>query len=207
MFLEVSVNFKENIKYRESLNHRVILGEKLTAEEKEWFILNPTFNPLYDNEIYQKDIIQLVPNQQYSIIITLEHTGAQADEMFPIISGVTKKDCILFDEHYEVREVNDNVKKGPVRILWLMDLLKNPLQSHIYMCGSGKLDIKYGCEYYDPKVRLHKRESSICNFGYAMKKEIISENKVRYSCKHALDDRNDFSGLIFTVEWKISAND
>lgn len=207
MFLEVYVNFKENIEYRELLNHKVILGEKLTTEEKEWFILNPTFNPLYDNEIYQKDIIQLTPNQQYSIIITLEHTSAQADEVFPIISGITKKDSILFDEHYDVRDINGNVKKAPVRILGLLNLLKNPLQHLIYRCGSGKFDIGYGCEYYDPKMRLHKRESSKCNFGYAMKKEIISENKVRYSCKHPLDDRYDFSGLVFTVEWEISAND
>ena len=45
------MNYKESIEYRESLNHKVILGGKLTDEEKEWFVLNPTFNPLYDEEI------------------------------------------------------------------------------------------------------------------------------------------------------------
>ena len=174
----------------------------MTDEEKEWFVLNPTFNPLYDEEIYQKDIIQLIPNQQYSIIITLECARAQVGEMFPLIIGITKKDSILFDEDYEVRDINGNAKKSPVRMLGLLNLSNNPLQRLTYRCGSGKIGIEYGCEYYDPRMKLHKRESSKCHFGYAMKKEIISENKVRYNCKHPLSDRYDFESLIFTVEWE-----
>ena len=200
------MNFKENIEYRESLNRKVILGGKLNAEEKEWLIINPTFNPLYDKEIHQRDIIQLIPNQQYFIVITLEHTSVQADEMFPQFFGITKKDSILFDEHYEVRDINDTVKKAPVRILGLFNLCENPRQCFVYQCGSGKFGIGYGCEYYDTKMKLHKRESSKCHFGYAMKKEIISESKVRYNCKHPLAEQHDFASLIFTVEWEIGIN-
>ena len=173
----------------------------MTDEEKDWFVLNPTFNPLYDKEIYQKDIIKLIPSQQYSIIITLEHTSVRAGEMFPLIFGITKKDSILFDEDYVVRDNNGKIKKNPVRMLGLLNLSDKPLQSLIYKCGSGKIGIEYGCEYYDPKMNLYKRESSKCHFGYAMKKESVSENKVRYNCKHPLSDRYDFGSLIFTVEW------
>lgn len=201
------MNYKEIIEYRESLNHRVILGGKLTAEEKEWLILNPTFNPLYDEEIYQKDIIQLIPKQQYSIVITLEHTSVKVSEMFPLIFGITKKDSILFDEDYEVRDINGTVTKAPVRMLGLLNFSKNPLQRLTYRCGSGKLGIEYGCEYYDPKTKLHKRESSKCHFGYAMKKEIVSDNVIRYNCKHPLAERHCFDSLIFTIEWEIDTKE
>lgn len=196
------MNFKENIKYYEMLNHKVIIGEKLTAKEKEWFSLNPMFNPLYDEEAYQKDVIELIPNQQYSISITLENTCFQsAAEMYPVICGITKKDGIILDEQYEVTDINGNIKKGPVRMLALLNIREYSKQSLVYKCESGRLGVKYGCEYFDPKMKLYRRESSECHYGYAMKKEIISNSMIRYTCKHPLAEKYDFLGFSFVIEY------
>ena len=184
------------------LNHKAIIGEKLTAEEKAWFSLNPTFNPLYDEEIYQKDIIQLIPNQQYLISIILENTCFQSEEMYPVIYGITKKDSLILNEQYEVTDINGNIKKGSVRMLALLNTYEYSKQSLVYKCESGRFGVKYGCEYFDPKMKLYRREGSECHYGYAMKKEIISKRAVRYSCKHPLAEQHDFSGLSFIIEWK-----
>ena len=196
------MNYKESIEYRKQLNGKYFIKEKLTEEEKYWLLSTPTFNPLYEDAFYQEDAIELTSNRKYLITVRVEHMEYKIDDMIPLFSGITKKDTI-YTEDMEVFDLKNNIKKTPVRMLGLLNLKLGKEYEFYYNCGSGKLMVEYKCAYYDPKARLYKSESSICNMRYAMKKEQLTENKARYSCKHALADKNDLNGFVFTVEWHI----
>ena len=48
----LKMDFRENIKYRESMEVRACQGEKWTPEEKAWAAMNPIYSPLYDHPVF-----------------------------------------------------------------------------------------------------------------------------------------------------------
>lgn len=191
------MNHIEIIQQHVALTQKVLSGKKLTKDEKDWFATNPTFNEKYENPIYQKDVLSLSQNTSYNIKVTLEHIDDNVD-MIPIFSIVLGKGKIHLESL--VLEGGSN-NSSCVKSLGLFISKEQPTVSFVFETKNGYMRIEYQCEYYDPKMKLHKRETSVLNFGYGMKKEVVSENKIIYKCKHPLAEYGDFSSLVFSVEW------
>ena len=125
------MNFKENIKYREYLDHKVHLGEKLNQDEKEWGKLNPTFNPKYEEAYYQSDVIDIRPNSEYEFTLEVEHLK-DGYYIVPAFSGVSNKDRFTCDAESDF--------KKPARAI---TITTNDRFSFAYKSNSGKMKVQY----------------------------------------------------------------
>ena len=191
------MNFKENIKFRESINNKVYEGKKATKEEKEWFAVNPCYNELYDFPCYQRDIIHLKTNCTYCVTITFESSNS-CDMVIPLISVVLGKGEIISN----FLLTDSNVKnQSKIKALGVLISNENPISSILFKSANGYMSVKYQSQYFDDRQNIYKREASTVNLSYGMKKEYLNENKVRYRCKGRQDEKNEFDALVFTIEW------
>ena len=205
------MDFIENIEYRQELNKKVAAGKKLTPSEKEWCKTNPVYNGKYTEPCYQRDIIQLSPNSSYNIKVTLEYSpndniffeivdvcSPNPEVTIPTIGipwGRGEIKAHIIDQNPEEK----TSKK--VKFLGVLISKLRPTSSFVLNSEHGYMSIEYKHQYFKEKMKLYTRESSVLNFAYGMKKELVSDNKVRYTCKNPLADHGVFDDLIFSVEW------
>lgn len=165
-----------------ALREKIISQKEITKDDRFWCQTNPAYNPKYTEPVYMADIISFLPNALYNVRVNVESTKEKS-AMYPVISVCAGKGEINFDG--EAVDLYGRVSKGRVKCL-ACTAEKSALKVRSEF---GYLGIEYGCNL----------GTSALNFTYGMKKEIITENKVRYFCKHP--DEDNFNTLIFTVEW------
>ena len=188
-----------NVNRRKEINTKWMRKEKVTKEDREWCAINPTYNDRYGDSFYHKDIITLLPKQNYSITIEIE-SAPYGDKMIPTIGVAHGKGKIwgkTIDQ--ETREEVDFETK----YLGVCLTENKPIYSFNFVSQLGYLCVEYKCEYFDEISKVHVRAPSILNYSYAMRKEIVGDNKIRYFCKHAKADKDDFTALTFTIAWDI----
>ena len=191
------MDFIENIRYRNKILKKCYSNIKISAEEKYWCRVNPTFNEKYDFPCYQKDVIKLLENTPYIITVTLEHLD-ENKIMIPHIGVAEGKGNIVAK-----REAENGLKEFSTRILGVMISKDRPSSTFKFIAKNGYLAIEYECQYFDDKINTYRSEPSVLNFSYGMKKEIINENTCRFYCKYPLDEKCNFTSMIFTINWQI----
>ena len=192
------MDYLENIRRRKQISKKVNDRYKLTTEEKEWCAQNPLYNEKYEEPCYQSDVIELLPNHTYRITVVLESCNHLCDTI-PLIGVVLGKGEIR--AHRLDSSTGEEIE-FVTKILGVLISKERPVSSFLLKSKNGYMSVKYECQYFDTRMNLFTRESSIVNLAYGMKKEIINEHKVRYTCKHPLDERNTFKALTFTINWE-----
>ena len=191
-------HYIEEIAYEKKLYQKAIKGEKITSDERKWLLTHSSYNMEYGIIAYKTAIEQLETNTLYSIKIKVESISYK-DRICPTIAVPVKSGWLFTD--FDV--YNYDGKLNPSRKVRMLCVDFNESSEFIvdYRSSSGLLAVTYECDYYDEKMKLHKREASDgANLGFAMRKEIIDDNSVRYFCKSPLKD--SFDALVFTIEWK-----
>lgn len=192
-------DYLNNINRRKEINTKWMRKEKVTKEDKEWCATNPTYNDRYGDSFYQEDIITLLPKQKYSITIEIE-SAPYGDKMIPTI-GVAYGKGRIWGKTID-QETGQKVD-FETKYLGVCLTKNQPTYSFNFVSQLGYLCVEYKCEYFDEISKVYVRQPSIMHYGYAMKKEIVSDNKLRYFCKHAKAEKNDFTSLIFTITWNL----
>ncbi len=187
-------DYEKEIEYRNSLYSS---GRKLTAEERIWLGTHSLYNLRFGFPILNVAVEKLEPQKWYLITVRAESV-AHEEKIGPFIEVSGLKGKIIAD--FELVDYKGNISLGkPVKML-SCDLYEGESFMVKYFSKSGFLSVGYWCDYFDTAVNLHKSESSSTrNTDFAMKREEISGNKVRYCCKEPMYD--SFDAIIFTAEW------
>ena len=190
-------NYEEEIIYREQILQKVRNGIKPTPAERIWAVTHPVYNRRLGFPFFNVAIESFEPNKWYLLRIKVEAI-AYDDRIIPIIYVPAGKGRIITD--FELEDISGNVSRGvPVKMLGLES--KQHQNSEVkYLSKLGLLSVSYGCDYFDEKPNLHKRESSSTgNPDFAMIRQIVNEHMVRYRCKSPVGD--SFDAMVFTIEW------
>jgi hypothetical protein len=201
-----SVNYKEEIEYRERLLGQAYAGKKITKEERLWLLTHRLFNRITGYPYLSEDIVQLQPKVQYRVIVEIEKIS-YPDRIIPVISVPGGKGGIKVNSLCNI----DGVPVDPSKKVKVLGLLVDANQRETevtYESELGLLGICYQCDYYDDKMHLWKRIASDCGNELAMVREVISDKKIRYRCKSPLDPIYEFNSVFeFTVEWKTEVDE
>ena len=188
-----------NINTRKSIDTKWMRKEKVTKEDREWCATNPIYNEMYGESFYQRDVISLLPNHKYSVTVEIE-SAPYGDGMIPMM-GIAYGKGKLWGQSIDI----DTGKTIDFDTKCLGVVLTKNQQLYLFNFVSqlGYMCVEYKNEFFDENSKVYVREPSTLNYAYAMKKEMVGENKVRYFCKHAKAEKNDFTALIFTITWNL----
>ena len=192
------MNYIEEINYRNQLLQRKINGGKISPEEKLWLETHPVYNQILGFPYLNRDIIQLKANGYYRVRIGVE-SRLVSERIHPIISVPGKKGSILVkNELFDC--YGNKVAIRPVKVLGVLYNQDSTNAEFIYRSKLGLLEISYQCEFFDERMRCIRRESSNTgNTMFAMLREKIADNKLRYRCK--FPNNQDYNSYVFFVEW------
>ena len=147
----------------------------------------PILNNEYDFEVLRSDIISIVANQKYKLIVTYE----SSEGVTPIIPTITLPSKKGF---MKTAQKDDLYMLSPA-----IDLEHSVCEIEL-LSQLGCIDISYHCETIDYRNKSFWASSKLLR-GLGMKKEFISTSKVRYSCTDI--DSGLFDRFVFTIEWFI----
>ncbi len=192
------MNYKENIKYRETIEGKAYKSEKMSSEEKWWCISNPMFNPKYDFPCYMRDAIFVPKNKKIRVTIEVLNFDNTPNVYRPVI-GIIGNGEILVD--FDLFTYSGKKAKGRKTKI-LIPLVDREYRTETFELFSidGLVSIAYQCEYYDKLMRLNICEiSDGAPLAYGMKKQVLSENRYIYSCKNPNARNDDFNSFVFMV--------
>lgn len=193
------MDFRENIKYRESLEVRACQGEKWTSEEKAWAAMNPIYNPLYDYPVFCRDIITLLPNQKYKITVNRLSQTVEKDKFIPLLFISHGKGWITTS--FPLMDIDMRLTSKTKTKMLGVHFDNKPFLPFEMEAQLGLLSVAYQCEYFDTFMGCFRRDSSHgAALSYGMLKEQIGENKIVYHCKAPFTD--SFDAFSFSVEWE-----
>ena len=199
----VNMDYKEEISYREELLKKVHKGNKLTPDERVWAVTHPVYNRTMGYPILNVAIEKLGSEKWFLLKINIE--SINYDRMIgPIIYVPAGKGSIITS--FEVENLSGQKSIGkPIKMLSLLSNKQNKTAEVKYQSKLGILSVSYECDYFDKSVNLLLRQSSDTGHPYfAMQREVISNNKVKYYCKDPCTDT--FDALIFSIEWILINN-
>jgi len=189
---------EEELKTREQIMNK----DKITKEDRLWLITHSLYNWKLGYPYYNDVIENIEPSKWYKLKMIVE--AINYDNYLRYALHIHDKEGKIIGDGI-ITDINGNVTKKKFVKMLVFDVNPNETNEVYIYSSIGALSIVYGCDYYDPLVKLHKRElSSTGNALFAMIREEIKDNKVRYRCKSPLSD--SFDALVFTAEW-IPANE
>jgi len=189
---------EEELKTREQIMNK----DKITKEDRLWLITHSLYNWKLGYPYYNDVIENIEPSKWYKLKMIVE--AINYDNYLRYALHIHDKEGKIIGDGI-ITDINGNITKKKFVKMLVFDANPNEINEVYIYSSIGALSIVYGCDYYDPLVKLHKRElSSTWNPNFAMIREEIEDNKVRYRCKSPLSD--SFDALVFTAEW-IPANE
>ncbi len=197
------MNLEEEIRFRNNIMKRIRSGEKVSLEERTWLVTHRVFNFDLGPPFLNFDIIQLLPNRKYIVRLRIEKLNYN-QRIIPIVVVPGGKGGIFAD--FPIVDLNGKATTKNVKMLGLLLDLNRNESTFAYRSEIGLIGICYECDYFDTKQQLNIRKSS--NTGapnFAMLRENISDNKVKYKCK--LPFNNNFEDFAFSVEWFLNTSE
>lgn len=194
---------KENIARRNALMGRLGKGETLSLEERLWLHANPIYSPRYGKPYIVADMLPLEPGQEYAITVSC----LADDQNHPIVPTFTipfEKGGYLHlaavaKSDQDFRKMRDSTKFSMRMISGITAVLR-------CRSDSGILMVSYQGWVPDNQPMPLWFESIRCP-RFAMEREILSDNMVRYGCCGAdttadtLHGEDTFSRFRFAVNW------
>lgn len=188
----------DEINYRKQLLQRRISGGKISSEEKLWLETHPAYNQLLGFPYLNSDIIQLTAKAYYRVRIGVE-SRLVSERIHPIISVPAKKGSILVKNEL-VDRYGNKVAIKPVKVLGVLYKQDSTDTEFFYRSNLGLLGISYQCDFIDQRMSCMRREiSNTGNTMFAMLREEVADNRLRYRCKFPINE--DFDSYVFFVEW------
>ena len=197
------MNIEEEIWFRNNIMERIRSGQKVSSEERMWLATHRVYNFNLGPPFLNFDILQLLPNRKYIVRVRIEKLNYNK-RIIPIVIVPGGKGGIFAD--FPMVDLNGKAATKDVKMLGLLLDLNRNESTFAYRSEIGLIGICYECDYFDTKQQLNIRKSS--NTGspnFAMLRESISDNKVKYNCKLPFD--NNFEDFAFSVEWFLNAGD
>ena len=194
--------YEEELKIREEIMNKIFDGEKITKEERLWLVTHSLYNWKLGYPYYNDVIETIEPSKWYKLKIIIE--SINYDNYLRYALHIHDKEGKIIGDGI-ITDINGNITKKKFVKMLVFDANQNEINEVYIYSSIGKISFLYGCDFYDEKVNLHKRElSSNGDARFAIIREEIKDNKVRYRCKSPLSD--SFDALVFTAEW-IPANE
>lgn len=183
---------------RNEILKKVKSGAKISKEERFFLETTPAYNSALGYPYLLKDVVNINSSDKVSLSVVVESISYD-EKIIPVISVPAQKGMIstsfeLFNYKGELSKDN----KTKVLGVDLSDEHKSTVVQ--YKSDLSLLAVNYECWCYNMILKKTLPESSMCGkTNYAMSKEVVSENKIRYFCKSP--DSDSFDAMVFTVEW------
>lgn len=183
---------------RNEILKKVKSGAKISKEERFFLETTPAYNSALGYPYLLKDVVNINSSDEASLSVVVESISYD-EKIIPVISVPAQKGMIstsfeLFNYKGELSKDN----KTKVLGVDLSDEHKSTVVQ--YKSDLSLLAVNYECWCYNMILKKTLPESSMCGkTNYAMSKEVVSENKIRYFCKSP--DSDSFDAMVFTVEW------
>ena len=183
---------------RNEILKKVKSGAKISKEERFFLETTPAYNSVLGYPYLLKDVVNINSSDEVSLSVVVESISYNK-KIIPVISVPAQKGMIstsfeLFNYKGELSKDN----KTKVLGVDLSDEHKSTVVQ--YKSDLSLLAVNYECWCYNMILKKTLPESSMCGkTNYAMSKEVVSENKIRYFCKSP--DSDSFDAMVFTVEW------
>ena len=145
----------------------------------------------------KSDSITIAPNVEYIVTIKLEECDTE-QKITPTVAvpqrkGYIKPTQIVYNSDHV--PVPNNVT---TYVLNTCNTLEYPVSKISFSSDLGCMEIYYQCMVSDHRgTRFWGSSKMVPNL--AMKKEIVSESKIKYYCNDSKSDK--FNSYIFSVEW------
>ena len=183
---------------RNEILKKVKSGAKISKEERFFLETTPAYNSVLGYPYLLKDVVNINSSDEVSLSVVVESISYD-EKIIPVISVPAQKGMIstsfeLFNYKGELSKDN----KTKVLGVDLSDEHKSTVVQ--YKSDLSLLAVNYECWCYNMILKKTLPESSMCGkTNYAMSKEVVSENKIRYFCKSP--DSDSFDAMVFYVEW------
>ena len=183
---------------RNEILKKVKSGAKISKEERFFLETTPAYNSALGYPYLLKDVVNINSSDEVNLSVVVESISYN-EKIIPVISVPAQKGMIstsfeLFNYKGELSKDN----KTKVLGVDLSDEHKSTVVQ--YKSDLSLLAVNYECWCYNMILKKTLPESSMCGkINYAMSKEVVSENKIRYFCKSP--DSDSFDAMVFTVEW------
>ena len=193
MIKDVENEIRRRKELLQKANNRTI-----TAEEQLWLITHPIYNQQRNDFSLNTSVEHFLPNKWYVFKIKVEsvnYNGRIVPQIFvPDKKGKLKTDLIL--KNYK----GEFVSKKSVRMI-AFEPDNDSLEYTVEVFSTvGCLSVDYCCDYFDEKHCLHMRKASATGDpNFAMIREFLGEQTVRYYCKSPVVD--SFDALVFSLKW------
>lgn len=194
----ISLGFKEDYERRNAILKKTRKREKLTKEERFFLETTPAFNSFLGYPYYIQDIINIKNSSPIKLRVFLESLS-YSNKISPVIYVPAQKGEI--NANFEVFDFKGVPKKSCNLKMLALEMSSNNNYVEIeYYSSISLLAVHYECYCYNNILNRVVLESSMCGKkNYAMLKEEVSENKVRYFCKSPTSD--SFEAMIFSIEF------
>lgn len=192
-----NVNYKEEIEIRKAIREKIYDGEKITKEEREWLVTHPVYHEIMGFPVLRVDVIDIKPNTKYIITIK-KHSSTYPYKIGAVVSVPASKGKIILDK--AVFDMYNREKKpgSPIKS-YFTEFETNDEESFLYMSTIGKIKVDYGCQFIEKwNNELIYGFADGADRNFAMKKEVVDDNKIIYSCKSVVGD--NFDALVFSLE-------
>lgn len=192
------VLYKNELAQRQAIMDKIRNGNSIDTKERTWLMTHSLYNTFYGIDAYNISIEKVPLNRTLKLSIVIE-SCSYSGRIIPIISVPAAQGNIFTTMN--LRDYDGHNTNKPIKMLGIEIVNNIQLYKLEYISELGLLGVHYGCDYYDEKLKLCKRESSSTgNPNLAMKKEILDEQAIRYYCKSPLT--NAFDALVFRLSWE-----
>ena len=177
------------IEYRKELLSKARSGYKLDSKEREWLTTHKAFSDTYGQPFLQMDILELEPNCSYEIRAALVSSNC-LEIIEPIVTVPMNKGEF---------SANDG-RGGLVRVKALSRALDRNREelNFTFKSKHGLLCIKYHYLAIDHRGAEYWLSSTI-DSNLAMKRQDISDNRIRYCCLGASNPETEH--FDFELSW------
>ena len=205
--MDKSISIREiEVEQREKVLQKVHKGIKISPDERLWLQTHSVYNwRIIGDDIFNQVVERTIPEGKWLKMSLKVESVSYERRIVPEIIVPGGKGKIVCD--WELTDLREKVKPQRTPIEWLcieLDTdIPNPTYELDYISDRGLYGIAYRCDYYDERMKIHKREgSSTGNPKLAIRREPIDDHTIRYYCKSPISD--SFDALVFTVGWALN---
>lgn len=199
-FIKISHDIKDEILCRENIMKKIRSNIKISKDERIWLTTHSLYNQKWDFIAYNSVVEHINSNEWYSFKIQIESINYD-ERIVPILSVPATKGSILTDSSMKNIHGGNSLKQNAKVLGIEFDVASLPITANVdYFSKLGLFSIAYECDYYDKKQNIHMRQSSSTGHpDFAILREALDEDTIRYYCKNPTDMFN-FDALIFNIK-------
>lgn len=196
------MNYDEEINYRNRILARIRDGKKITSEDRLWLVTHRIINRVLGYPYINTDVIHLQQNVNYLIRVNVEKL-TYPNRIIPVITVPGGKGRIIANSALVDHNGNISTKEA-VKMLGVMVDSNHNEAEFTYQSNLGLLGISYECDYFDSRQHIMLRKNScVGDSNFAMLREVLADNKMRYRCK--VPTNKNFDSFVFSIEWNKEA--